>query len=124
VATRIGLGVAVENALTLGLDEIAARTSGLAAQLREMLGAIAGVEVHDKGIDRCGIVTFTVGGRAAPEVRDELKSRKINTTVTTVTSAQYDFPARDLTELVRASPHYYNTEDELAQLVDVVSELV
>jgi len=24
---------------------------------------------------------------------------------------------------VRASPHYYNTEDELAQLIDVVSAL-
>ena len=122
-ATRIGLGVAVDHALALGLDAIAARTSGLADQLRAMLVSVPGVEVHDKGEDRCGIVTFSVAGVGAGDVQRALAARSINTSVTGPHFSQFDFPARGLGLLVRASPHYYNTEDELAQLIDVVSAL-
>lgn len=122
-ATRIGLGVAVDEALALGLDSIAARTTALAASLRAMLFAVPGVEVHDKGEDRCGIVTFSVAGIAAADVQRALAARAINTSVTGPHFSQFDFPARGLGLLVRASPHYYNTDDELAQLVEVVSTL-
>jgi len=120
-ATRIGLGVAVEAALALGLDAIAARTSGLAERLRTMLVAMPGVEVHDKGEDRCGIVTFSVAGTEAVDVQRALAARSINTSVTGPTFAQFDFLDRGVGPLVRASPHYYNTDDELAQLVEVVA---
>jgi cysteine desulfurase / selenocysteine lyase len=123
LATRVGLGVAVEYALSLGLEQIAARTSGLAAQLRDMLRAVPAVEVHDKGADVCGIVTFSVAGSAATDVKEALAQRSINTSITGPWFAQFDLPDRGLDQLVRASPHYYNTEDELAQLVDVVSAL-
>ena len=122
-ATRIGLGVAVDDALTLGLDAIAARTTALGAGLRAMLLAVPGVEVHDKGDDRCAIVTFSVAGTAARDVQRALAERSINTSVTGPHFSQFDFPQRGLGLLVRASPHYYNTDDELAQLVDVVSGL-
>ena len=124
VATRVGLGVAVDYALSLGLDEIAARTTALAAQLRTMLVDVPGVEVHDKGIDRCGIVTFSVAGTTAPEVKNALTARGINVSVTGPAAAQFDFPARRLGQVVRASPHYYNTEDELSQLIDAVAALI
>ncbi len=124
VATRVGLGVAVDYALSLGLDQIATRTTALAAQLRTILVEVPGVEVHDKGIDRCGIVTFSVAGTAAPEVKDALTGRGINVSVTGPAAAQFDFPARRLGQVVRASPHYYNTEDELTQLTDAVAALI
>ena len=124
VATRVGLGVAVDYALSLGLDQIAARTTALASQLRTMLGEVPGVEIHDKGIDRCGIVTFSVAGTAAPEVKKAMTAHGINVSVTGPAAAQFDFPARRLGQVVRASPHYYNTEDELTQLIDAVAALV
>ena len=122
-ATRIGLGVAVDQALAHGLDAIADRTSGLAERLRAMLLALGRVEVHDKGQDRCGIVTFSVAGVAADHVKQALSARSINTSVTGAHFAQFDFPQRGLGRVVRASPHYYNTDDELAQLVEVVAGL-
>lgn len=122
-ALQLGLGAAVDHALTWGLDDISHRTTGLATRLRQMLGAHPHVQLHDKGIDLCGIVTFSVDGVDATRVKAVLASEGINTSVTSVTSSQYDFPRRGLNEVVRASPHYYNTEGELARLVEVVSAL-
>ena len=94
------------------LDAISARTVALAESLRERLGALDGVTVHDKGARRCGIVTFSVAGREAGQVRSLLSAAKVNTTVSSRDFAQYDFPARGLTEVVRASPHYYNNDND------------
>ena len=58
-APRLGLGVAIEYALALGLDWIERRVQGLAALLRERLADVKGVTVRDLGRVRCGIVTFT-----------------------------------------------------------------
>ena len=61
-AAKIGLGVAVDYALSWGMDAIHARVTTLADRLRELLGELKGVRVHDQGRRRCGIVTFTVDG--------------------------------------------------------------
>jgi selenocysteine lyase/cysteine desulfurase len=124
VAGLLGLGVAVDYALAIGLDAIWARVRGLADGLRERLGAVPGVTVHDRGSMRCGIVSFTLDGVPAPTIRDRLYSRErhINVSVSGARSAMLDFPARGLTETVRASVHYYNTEAELDEFVDALAE--
>lgn len=113
VAGRIGLGVAVDYALALGLEAIAHRIRHLAAALRERLAAMPGVTVTDRGAELCGIVTFTREGAPAPSIRRQLAARRINVSVSPVTSARLDLESRGLTELVRASVHYYNIEDEI-----------
>ena len=62
---RLGLGVAIEYALALGLKRIEHRVQGLAALLRERLAEVQGVTVRDLGRVRCGIVTFTYEGHSA-----------------------------------------------------------
>jgi cysteine desulfurase / selenocysteine lyase len=116
VAARIGLGVAVDYALSWGLEAIEARVTALAEGLRERLRALPGVRVHDLGQRRSGIVTFTVEGTPAAQVQQHLRERRVRTTVSRARSAQLDLPARGLTELVRAAVHYYNTDEELDRL--------
>jgi cysteine desulfurase / selenocysteine lyase len=116
-ASKIGLGVAVNYALFWGLDAIEARVTALAEGLRERLRAVDGVHVHDQGQRRCGIVTFTVEGVPAQEVRRRLAESAVNTSVSHASSARLDLPRRGLHELVRASVHYYNTDDELDRLI-------
>lgn len=117
VAGKIGLGVAADYALSWGLDAIAARVTALAEDLRERLRALGGVQVHDQGLHRCGIVTFTVDGVPAGDVQRRLTESGVNTSVSHAGSARLDLPRRGLPELVRASVHYYNTHDELDRLV-------
>lgn len=115
-AARIGLGVAVEYALSWGLEAIEERVTSLAAGLRARLAAIDGVRVHDQGQRHCGIVSFSVAGVPASQVHARLSERAINTSIALVDHARYDLPRRGLPDLVRASVHYYNTDDELDRL--------
>jgi cysteine desulfurase / selenocysteine lyase len=115
VAGRIGLGVAAGYALDLGLDAIFTRVRHLAATLRDGLAALPGVTVTDRGIEQCGIVTFTRKGASASAIRHHLAAQRINVSISLVTAARLDLEARGLTELVRASVHYYNTEEEITR---------
>jgi selenocysteine lyase/cysteine desulfurase len=69
--------------------------------------------VRDPGVERCGIVSFTVDGHEADEIRQTLARQHINVTVSHLTSTRLDMEARGLTNVVRASVHYYNDEAEI-----------
>jgi len=123
IAARIGLGVAVDYALGLGMANIWARVQSLADHLRARLADVPGVVVRDLGRTKCGIVTFTVDGHAPEAVRKHLGKHGINVSVTSRAGTLLDMDARGLDELVRASVHYYNTEDEIERLVRVLGTL-
>jgi selenocysteine lyase/cysteine desulfurase len=122
VAGHIGLGVAVDYALGWGIDAIRARVSGLAEYLRASLAEIPGVAVQDLGRDRCGIVTFTHEGRTASELKETLRQEEINVSVTSRSSTRIDMEARGLQSMVRASVHYYNTEEEVDRVAGAIRE--
>jgi cysteine desulfurase / selenocysteine lyase len=119
-ASKIGLGVAADYALSWGLDAVENRVRALAEALRERLRALDGVRVHDQGQRLCGIVTFTLDGVSAQHVQRRLAASGVNTSVSSANSALLDLPRRGLTDVVRASVHYYNTEDELDRLVQAL----
>jgi cysteine desulfurase / selenocysteine lyase len=121
VAGRIGLGVAVDYALRLGLEPIRERVTSLAQALRERLANIPGISVHDKGAERCGIVTFAKTDEDAVLVSRRLRLSQINTSVSTAAYARLDMDARNLNALVRASVHYYNTDDEIESFCTAVA---
>jgi selenocysteine lyase/cysteine desulfurase len=116
-AGRLGLGRAAQYALDLGLDEIWDRNRMLAGSLRRGLAEIPGVAVRDVGSEQGAIVTFTVADREPDDVETYLHQRGINVSVSTPFSARLDMDARRIDGLVRASVHYFNTEEEVATLV-------
>ncbi|MCY7303451.1 MAG: aminotransferase class V-fold PLP-dependent enzyme [Thermoleophilia bacterium] len=119
-ATKLGLGAAVDYALDWGIDAIAERVQGLAVSLRKRLEALPGVDVRDRGVEKCGIVTFTFEGVSAQAIVALLSAEGINVSLTPVSYSRLDLGGRGIEAVVRASVHYYNTEEELQQLVDVV----
>ncbi len=120
VAAVIGLGVAIGETLALGIDAIAGRIGALAEGLRARLDAVPGVTVRDGGQERSGIVTFTVDGVDAADVRSRLSGAGVNVSTSGVAAAQLDLGGKDYDAVVRASPHVYNTTEELDRLLDVV----
>jgi len=123
-AAKLGLGAAVRYALDWGLGAIWARIEPLANRLRERLEQLPGVKVHDLGAVRCGIVTFTVEGRQPEALRQALRGRRINVSTSTIFSTRLDMESRRLTELVRASLHYYNSEAEVDRFCIALAELL
>jgi len=120
VAGRLGLGAAIAYALGWGLEAIESRVRLLSGSLREGLDAIPGVRTHDLGPDPCGIVTFSMEGFAPDAIQGRLARRGINVDVTTVGATRLEMEARGLSALVRAAPHYYNTEEEVSRVLNAV----
>jgi cysteine desulfurase/selenocysteine lyase len=123
-AGKIGLGVAIDYALTWGLENIWARVSYLARTLRTRLSHIPHVQLHDLGVQKCGIVTFTIGERDPREIRCKLAEQKMNVSVSLAEYSRLDMDKRGLESLVRASVHYYNSEEEIERFCDFVTRLI
>jgi cysteine desulfurase/selenocysteine lyase len=98
VTGQLGLGAAVDYALGWGLADIAGRIEPLAAELGRRLAEIRGV--RDCGRPPCGINCHTSSD-----------------------STLLDAGTRRLPDLVRASVHYYNTEEEVARFAAAVAAL-
>ena len=125
IAATLGLGAAVDYALSIGAEPIWARVQSLAGELRRRLAAVPGVQVHDAGAVRCGIVSFTLDGVEAPAIKEALaqRRRRINVTTSSIYSSLLDMTSRGLTHTVRASVHYYNTEAEVEEFVGAIRGL-
>ncbi len=113
-AGKIGLGTAIDYALQWGLETTWSRILHLGAQLRERLAALPGVTVRDLGRQKCGIVTFTVEQKLPEEVRLALAEKRVNVSVSPPQYTLMDMETRGLKNgVIRASVHYYNTEEEI-----------
>ncbi len=119
-AARLGLGVAVDYALAIGIDEIAARCQALANQMRLTLSEVPGVRVYDLGPQPAATVTFSVDGHEPETVQMRLAELGINVSISRPSSTLLDATARNLPTLVRAAPHYYNTEEEIDRMTTAI----
>ncbi len=122
-ALVLGLGEAARYALAVG-NAAGERAWALAAELRERLTALPGVRVLDRGRDRCAIVTIDVRGHDAADLKLRLRERGVNTSASDRADGVLDMDEKRATTALRFSPHYYNTEDELAAAVEVLAQLI
>jgi cysteine desulfurase / selenocysteine lyase len=123
-AAVVGLGVAIDYAIQWGLDAIWQRVRTLACDLRARLAALPGVLVHDRGLIQCGIVTFTIEDREPAAIQLLLKRQHINVSVALRTFTLLDLSERGLESVVRASVHYYNSEEEVERFVQTIEMLL
>jgi len=124
LAAKLGLRTAIDYAMAVGPEAIWDRVQSLGAGLRQRLGAIDGVTVHDVGSVKGAIVTFTVDGHNPDEVKAALRRAGINVSTVTPGSARLDMEGRGLEGLVRASVHYFNIDAELDACAAAVADLV
>jgi selenocysteine lyase/cysteine desulfurase len=109
----LGLGAAVDYALSIGLSHIWQRVQMLSSLLRKKLSEIPGVTVRDLGQTHCGIVSLTMDGHDPSDLCTALEKQRINVSWSPSEYTLLDMEARHLKSIVRASVHYYNTTDEI-----------
>jgi selenocysteine lyase/cysteine desulfurase len=106
-----------------GLAAIAGRVQQLAGEIRDGLELLPGVAVHDRGRQKCGIVSFTIGDIDPFEVKARMAAAGINITTSSAASTRIDMEDRNLALVNRLGVHYYNSEEELARLLHEAGRL-
>lgn len=110
--------------LLVGVEGIAYRIDQLASSLREKLRQIDQVLLHAVSDNQCGIVSFYVKDMASRDIMTLLRTKGINVSVSRPTSTLIDATKHGLPDLIRASVHYYNDEQEVEQFVQAINALV
>ena len=124
LALTLGLGAALELATSLDLAQAFARVQRLAERLRAALSELPGITLRDLGgPERSGLVSFTVEGITAAEVKRRLAGQGIEVGANGVPYTPLDMQARGLDGVVRATLSYLNTEDEVQRLVEALARL-
>ena len=124
LALHLGLGAAADYALQIGLEAIQARVLMLADRLRDDLNEIPGVSVQDIGAQQCAIVTFSHENIEADIIKAAMSAENINISVSKPPSTLLDSQARSLPDMVRVSPHYYNSEDEVETFLSALRRVI
>ena len=120
-AALLGMGAAIDYALDCGIEALSERIASLAQHARDGLETIPGVQVHDRGRIRSGIVTLTKAGTTAEALAAHIKATGVNVSLSTPDYSRIDFDAHGLDGLVRVSPHAYNTTEEIDRLLSIVA---
>lgn len=127
VANRLGFGAAVDLALEIGVPNIQERVRMLSDMMREGVEKEAGYKCMDmKGggiTPRSGICSFDPSPMSADFVVSEMQKRGISISASGRTSTLIDANARGLQKLIRVSPHYFNTEEEVKETIDALKSI-
>jgi selenocysteine lyase/cysteine desulfurase len=123
-AGKAALAMAIDYALSWGLEAIRDRVYELASRLRWLLAEIDGVTITDEGLEQCGIVTFTARQLQPEAIKAALTEQRINVSTSKGSGSLVSFQQRGLTEVVRASLHYYNTDGEIDYFVDTLRKIL
>ena len=123
-AGKAALGVAIDYAIEWGLESIRDRVFSLATMLRSRLGELDGIELTDQGQVKCGIVTFKTDQMEAGRIKSAMQQRCINVSVSDGSGSLVSFQQRGITSVVRASVHYFNTEQEIDTFIDTLKEII
>lgn len=115
---------AVQYALDIGLDKIAARNKVLCKSLRDGLQQVPRIHLLDKGAKLSSIITISIEDADPQWVMMELRERNINTSVSSRVGALIDFDSKGVKSALRLSPHYYNTEEETQLLLSALAEIL
>ena len=109
--------------MELGLKTIERRVFDLAAYLRAELQETGLVTLTDQGAKKCGLVTFEHLRLNAEQVKTQLSNHKINVSTSSGSGMKLSYLERGLDELVRASVHYYNTQEEINKFIEALRSL-
>lgn len=123
IASIIGCTKAIEYALSIGMKNIESHGHSIANKLRTLLGKLSHVKMLDRGINLGNIITFQIPSLGLQATEENLQQNNIFYSVTFKRSAIIDFKEKDVDYAIRFSPHYFNTKEEVDQVVEIIKSL-
>ena len=123
-STVLGTAKAIEYCLEIGEDKIWQQVSMLSNILRNRLSEIDKVRLLDKGPQIGGLITFHIQGGDPTAIVSELLNKKINVVPSFREFGVIDFDEKGVKWAVRASPHYYNTVEEIDYFTESIKEII
>jgi selenocysteine lyase/cysteine desulfurase len=118
---RLGLGAAAAHCLELGIENVQAAVRGLAGRVHDGLASVQGVQLFNEGPPDSGIVAFTAGGREAALV-EALGRQRIRVALIQARYHPGLFQDRRMQQVVRISPHVFNTHQEIDRALEHVAQ--
>jgi len=111
----VGLESSVNYLLKFGLKNIHKKNQYLSNLFREELSKIKNIVLYgpENPNNRTSIVSFNIKGINSQELVDKLEKQNIILAVREILD----------TKIVRASPHFFNTESEILQVIDAIKKL-
>ncbi len=122
-AALAGLGTATKLINDLSIEKIEERNIELQLLLREGLSQNKKIKCTDIGDRLCNIITFSSVDGSTEAIEKLFKAHHIYYSISGINSALLDFSERKIKQVVRLSPHYFNTEEEIVQLLKVLELL-
>jgi len=119
-AMVLGLAEALRYANDIGMDHIHARNQQLMQHFRGKLNTISGLQVFDTGSQLSNITTIKKNGKSLEETENFLTLHQVFYSVSTLEWGLLDFTDKGVDWVIRLSPHYFNTIEEL----DCVCEIL
>ena len=111
----VGLEASINYLLRFGLDNIHRKIMKLANLLREELSKISGITLYgpEEQEKRTSIVSFSMDEYEPQTVVEKLEKQKV------VLAVREIFDKK----IIRAAPHFFNTEAEIQKVVDAIKKL-
>lgn len=119
-ANILGLSEAIRYAMSIGLKNIRAYNLELCQLLKEQLQIIPDIKITEEGSQTASIVTFTSDTKTLDEYKNTLDMANISYSVGYRHFALIDFNKKNVDWVIRFSPHYFNTTDEILQVVEIL----
>ncbi len=122
-AGLLGLKEAIKYANEIGIENIAERNNHLQKMLRTLISGVKNIILRDEGSSLCNLVTITQSDGGIKELKSVLTYHNVSHSVSGKDGARIDFARKGIDAVVRLSPHYFNTEDELVKVVDILNSI-
>lgn len=111
----VGLEESINYLLQFGLTNIRNKIINLSNLMRDELAKISGITLYgpEEPSKRTSIVSFSIDGQIPQRVIEHLEAKKIILAVREILDKK----------ILRASPHFFNTEEEILRVVEEIKKL-
>lgn len=124
IAGQIGLSQAVKYYNELDKKGAIDHMARLRSLLRSSLATMPSITLYHGANCGSNVVTFYHKETTAADIKTEMEAHNVNISVIHDWDAPWDFEQKKLPPMVRVSPHYYNTVEEIESFVEKLERLV